>query len=494
MNEGHFSQLGNGLFVPKQIDERIAAQMSPGALRPGPQEVYAQQDLRNEYHGGSLRTEESNSPSTKAQNERLNDQDMLNPRNIIDLKAVIDRKVQIEKDDRKFKIDGRLDKDHAKEKLDIIEAKNILNQHVDKYTQTGVKKGEHRDIPESLRNDITRLVGLSYEELEARISKLETPNVVTKHTFTDIHTEEPVPVAEAVNPTVDPIPVAEVENLSEEPDPTLEVETIIEDQVSTETSLSFSKGVKKAFRNAKLGLAALQTNFYTSAHTSKIYAQTIKSAKAAHEYFYDEEYGKRRKIIGGVIGLLAVGAAGYGLYHLGHHSNHSNVAHHAGKPAGLAKPNTHTTTTTPNVSQSPMTTTPGNSVQSSNGHQPLPGSLSSKNTLSTNNTHQSLPGTLTKNNTHQSLSGTIASSNGHQPLPGTLSAHLINAVGETTSHSVIMHNGDTVWKIAQDHLMNTSHQHPSVADINLEMYRLLHLNNLTLQSAHHLIPGTEILV
>ena len=188
----------NQLFLPAHIaDEKNLEYMSASELSVNSQEMNAQNEVLGVDGHGSIRVEGHGDSEEVVNAEKLDNsiRDMLDPKNIIDLKASLDHKTQRKNDELNYSVDGRLDKDGMKAKTAKEQREEIKSKLIDSYTQVGVAEGETREVPESVVNEISKNVDLSYEELERRMKKNEDAKAETEET--------PVEVAEVEEPAVE---------------------------------------------------------------------------------------------------------------------------------------------------------------------------------------------------------------------------------------------------------------------------------------------------
>jgi hypothetical protein len=175
------------LYLPVSVDAK-----QPWAATTSHQELLGQREVFGVDGHGSIRNESSDIGSQY--NEKLDDsiKHMLDPKNIIDLKEQVENKLSKRIDESTHAIDKRLDKDgqSRKDKLELRSA--IKKSLIGQYTQIGASEESPREVPETVINDISRMLDMSFEELESNIvsknpeqNHLETPknpNISTVNT------------------------------------------------------------------------------------------------------------------------------------------------------------------------------------------------------------------------------------------------------------------------------------------------------------------------
>jgi hypothetical protein len=105
-----------------------------------------------------------------AEHRRKSPQDaFLNLDRIIDLKDSFNHTLSQSLTERTFYFDKRLDKDGARAKL----ASDLRADLIEKYVQS-IAEGNAKDLPPRIRNKVSDLMNLSYDELEKRIIVRDT--------------------------------------------------------------------------------------------------------------------------------------------------------------------------------------------------------------------------------------------------------------------------------------------------------------------------------
>ena len=169
------------LLLPAHIaNEQAAKFMAPHEFSVDAQEMKAQELVIGTNGLGSIRAEAhgDNPEDVKADDLDRSIRDMLDPKNIIDLKAGLDHKTGRVNDESSYSVDTRLDKDGSKSQTAAEKRAELKDKLISQYTQTGVKDGEKRDVPQKVIDEISRNVDLSYEELEKRIQKADAKKAV----------------------------------------------------------------------------------------------------------------------------------------------------------------------------------------------------------------------------------------------------------------------------------------------------------------------------
>ena len=173
--EKHELPGGGELLLPANAQE-------PGELwtpnnvsvTPTEHELRAQREVMGTDGHGSIRNEHPENPAVDPEaKQEKNFDDMLDPRNVIDLKAKLERQLAKKKEESQFSFDGRKDKDGSQHARDNEARDSLKEALIKSYTQTGAEEDSPRDIPETITGDISRMLDLSFDELEGRVNKLD---------------------------------------------------------------------------------------------------------------------------------------------------------------------------------------------------------------------------------------------------------------------------------------------------------------------------------
>ncbi len=158
----NFEATDSGLLLPSGHESNVNPAES--ALNSAMHIGMSEQGLGSIKYGETSVTDAKNEANEKAFT------DMLNPANVIELKSAIDHAVE-----RANAEESHLGntKDGSKQAREAKTADSLTNKLVNEYMHVGDKEGD-REIPELVRNDLSKLLGKSYKELEAMIDKAET--------------------------------------------------------------------------------------------------------------------------------------------------------------------------------------------------------------------------------------------------------------------------------------------------------------------------------
>jgi len=118
---------------------------------------------------GSVRVAEDDHLTRKQEKEDKAFDEILDPRNVIDLKASIDHKLGRKNDEESHLGNTKDGSKQAREAKNLEEVKGNL---IEDYLHVGDPENE-REIPETVRRDLERLLGKSYDELEDMIKDRE---------------------------------------------------------------------------------------------------------------------------------------------------------------------------------------------------------------------------------------------------------------------------------------------------------------------------------
>jgi hypothetical protein len=159
------------LYLPAGVDAS-----RPWTSSISHQEILGQREVIGVDGHGSIRNE-SSSIDISLDDEKLDNSinNMLDPKNIIDLKEKLENKASRLADESTFSFDKRLDKDGelTKGKKDL--RSSLKASLIDEYTQLGADKESPREIPETVMSDISRMLDMSFDELESRIVEDDKP-------------------------------------------------------------------------------------------------------------------------------------------------------------------------------------------------------------------------------------------------------------------------------------------------------------------------------
>ena len=190
---GNFPLAENGLYLPTGVHGSPAY-----ADRPGVQELRAQNedDVFGVDGNGSIRNESvgDKDAEKKAEDLERSIDDMLDPKNVIDLKEKLENKSEKLQREKQLPVDGRLDKDGAKHADKVNSREDLKQSLINSYTQVGSDPENPRDVPEKVKNDISRMLDMSFDELEAKMEDAKVkPNGGTINTTDPNHFGE-VPI------------------------------------------------------------------------------------------------------------------------------------------------------------------------------------------------------------------------------------------------------------------------------------------------------------
>lgn len=163
------------LYLPAHVAQEQAQQfLTAQELSVNGQEMKAQIEVLGTDGHGSIRAEGHGDSEELKNAEELDNsiRDMLNPKNIIDLKASLDHKTDRNNDESNYLVDKRLDKDGVKNQTEKERREELKAAMIDRYTQIGVAEGDSRNVPQSVIDEISKNVDLTYAELEKRMQKL----------------------------------------------------------------------------------------------------------------------------------------------------------------------------------------------------------------------------------------------------------------------------------------------------------------------------------
>lgn len=174
MHEEHFNPMsvaGNELLVPDSVVQSQYGDVSPRSIPPADHELYAQQAVLGiDGHGSIRRADNHNGIEARQESTDKAIVDMLRPENILDLKAAYDRDLSRIEDEGRFTSINVLtaDKDGSRAEAASNSAAALKESLIEKYTQTGGVDGLKREVPEPVKSDISRMMSMSYEELEKK--------------------------------------------------------------------------------------------------------------------------------------------------------------------------------------------------------------------------------------------------------------------------------------------------------------------------------------
>jgi hypothetical protein len=388
---------GDGqLYLPAHV----ANEMVQPPFNTFQQEMDAQNEVIGTHGLGSLRNEDSSDRLSEVKAEKLEKsiKDMLKPEHIIDLKAAYDHRLERVKDETRLSVDATRTSDKSEKSRSL--ADELKNDMIDSYTRVGDKD---REVPENVREDISRLMSLSYDELEAMASdnsKSSTDNEAEEQQ-SDIPSsrvrpsqarkdlsdrtsidgsENPVVTLEdelqraqrrmdeavkagkfedyyeaeqgrdaiqnrlaaldsSINPETNPESEnsgAEDADVNQNPEETEISESVADDEIDFDSESLPSEADEEA-------MAERKTTIFTKAKDKLdklvIAAKTRvgEGWNRTKDYFNDEEKGKRRKIVAGVIGAVAASGVAYLAYKNLYNGDAPNIDN-AGDPAADLTP------------------------------------------------------------------------------------------------------------------------------------------------------------
>ncbi len=188
MSEQQFTHLPynngeyQGLYLPHDV-ARERAQEAGESFSVPELIIPTDKELKESIAGLDLGPLRNDSPeSVRAEVLDRSIDDMLKPKNILDLKANFDsRKERIAQEQASpFAI---ADKDGSKANSLNQKAASLKKQLIEEYTQIGAKKNQPMVVSENVKTDIANLMGLSYEDLEAKaVGKKEKPSAAVNDT------------------------------------------------------------------------------------------------------------------------------------------------------------------------------------------------------------------------------------------------------------------------------------------------------------------------
>jgi hypothetical protein len=369
---------GGQLYLPAHIaSEKVQSPHEKFAVDVN--EMNAQNEVIGTHGLGSLRNEDAKSRLSEVEAEKLEKsiKDILNPEHIIDLKAAYDHRLEKVKDESRLSVDATRTSEKSQKSRSLAE--ELKNSMIDSYTRVG---NEDREVPENVKDDISRLMNLSYEELENMIAEnadTQTSNesaeeqndqsdtrVRPSSARRDLHnqaTGRGVERGAEVSTLEDQLQQAQdrmhnavesgdfeeyfeaqderdaIQNRLDTLDGTRSSEVALENENNDSEDAGGHQNpeeteVSGAITDDETDLdpeplpdeaneetmAQRKTNIFTKAKDRlaglAITAKTraTEGTDRVKEYFNDEEKGKRRKIVAGVIGAVAAGGAAYLAY------------------------------------------------------------------------------------------------------------------------------------------------------------------------------------